>query len=108
MDSCVESQFQRFLQNRFSALADSLPEHCEWWDELKDLIKVAGEEVLSFKRMLKDAWISDETWKFVTEQKELYQKRQNVTDVQSQSALYQEYKDKDKQVKHSAQKDKHA
>ena len=69
-------------------------------------MKVAGAEVLKFKKMLKEAWISDETWNLVAEEKELHEKRQNTIDAQNRSALYQEYKDKDKQVKHSAQKDK--
>ena len=56
--------------------------------------------------MLKEAWISDETWILIAEEKVLYRKRQNATDVQNQSTLYQEYKAKDRQVKDSAWRDK--
>ena len=83
IDPFVESQFWRFLQNRFSALADPLPGPCEWWDELKNLVKPAGEEVCGFKKMLKEAWISNETWNLVAEWKDLHQKTHNATDVQN-------------------------
>ena len=39
----------------------------------------AGEEILGFRRALKESWISDHTWNLTAEGKDLQRKRHNAT-----------------------------
>ena len=67
-------------------------------------MRTAGEEVLGYQKTLKEEWISDRTWDLIAERKELHQKRHNCSS--DNTAFYQAYIDKDREVKHSAQRDK--
>ena len=56
----------------------------------------AGEEVLDYKRSLREAWISDNTWTLISERKTLRQMRHNANS--DSNAIYQEYVEKDREV----------
>ena len=78
-DSVTEAQFETLLRNRFSALADTPPGAPEWWGKkLREAMAAAGEEVLGYKKSLREAWISDNTWKLISERKTLHQMRHNA------------------------------
>ncbi len=102
-DAVIGAQFLLFLSNRFSALADLVPGSLDWWDQLKDAMSAAGEEILGHKKSLKEPWISDRTWELIAERKALHQRRFTPSDGED---AYQEYIKKDKAVKSSAQRDK--
>ena len=103
-DPATQAEFQTFLSNRFSALAEPAPGSTEWWDQLKDAMSAAGSDILGFKRPLKECWIGDQTWTLIAERKELHRKRNTCSS--DQVAYYQEYIEKDREVKRSAQRDK--
>ena len=66
-DSATEAQFETLLRNRFSALADTPPGAPEWWGKkLREAMAAAGEEVLGYKKSLREAWISDNTWRLIS------------------------------------------
>ena len=65
-DSATEAQFETLLRNRLSALADTPPGTPEWWEKLKEAMAAAGEEILGYKKSLKEVWISDNTWKLIS------------------------------------------
>ncbi|XP_058612499.1 uncharacterized protein LOC131527427 [Onychostoma macrolepis] len=102
-DAVTGAQFQLFLSNRFSALADPVPGSLDRWDQLKDAMSAAGEEILGHKKSLNETWISDSTWELIAERKALHQRRFSPSDGED---AYQEYIKKDKAVKSSAQRDK--
>ena len=59
---------------------------------------------LGYHRSLKESWISDHTWGLIAQRKLLQQKRQNES---NSTSFYRDYIKKDREVKRSAQKDKH-
>ena len=65
-----------------------------------------GEEILGYKKSLREAWISDNTWRLISARKNLHQMRHNANS--DSNAIYQEYIEKDREEKRSAQKDKRA
>ena len=46
--------------------------------KLREAMAAAGEEVLGYKKSLREAWISDNTWKLISERKTLHQMRHNA------------------------------
>ena len=105
-DSATEAQFETLLRNRLSALADTPPGTPEWWEKLKEAMAAGGEEILGYKKSLREAWISDNTWRLISARKNLHQMRHNANS--DSNAIYQEYIEKDREEKRSAQKDKRA
>ena len=95
-DSATEAQFETLLRNRFSVLADTPPGTPEFWEKLREAMAAAGEEVLGYKKSLREAWISDNTWKLISERKTLRQMRHNANS--DSNAIYQEYVEKDREV----------
>ena len=65
----TQAQFQTFPSNRFSTLAYPMPGSTEWWDRLKDAMSAAGEEILGFKKSLKESWMSDQWWELDSQEK---------------------------------------
>ncbi|RXN09472.1 craniofacial development 2-like protein [Labeo rohita] len=84
------------LSNRFSALADLVPGSLDWWDQLKDAMSPAGEEILGHKKSFRETWIGDRTWELIAERKALHQRRFSSSDGKD---AYQEYIKNDKAVK---------
>lgn len=83
----TQAQFQTFLSNRFLALADPASGTSEWWEKMKGAMSASSEELLVFRRALKESWISNHTWNLIKERKDLHQKRHNATS--GSSAFYQ-------------------
>ena len=48
----TQAGFQTFPSNRFSAPADQVPGSTERWDQLKDAMSNASEDILGFKKSL--------------------------------------------------------
>ena len=105
-DSAIEAQFETLLRNRFSVLADTPPGTPEFWKKLREAMAAAGEELLGYKKSLKEVWISDNTWKLISERKTLHQMRHNANS--DSNAIYREYIEKDGEAKRSVLKDKRA
>ena len=97
----IQVHFKMFLRNRFSALANPVPGSTEWWDQLKDTMSTAGEEIFGFRKSLKASWISEHTWELKVDRKNLHWKRHNCTS--DNVSYYQEYTEEDREVKHSTQ-----
>ena len=87
-------------------MEDTPPGTPEWWEKLKEAMAAVGEEVLGYKKSLREARISDNSWKLISDRKTLHQMRHKANS--NSNAIYQEYVEKDRKVKRSAQKDKRA
>ncbi|CAH1239030.1 Hypp5694 [Branchiostoma lanceolatum] len=103
-DPATCEQFEASLRNRFSALADPPPGSTVWWEELKDAMTATGEEILGYKKSLREAWISDHTWKLISERKTLHHRRHN--NKSDNNDVHHEYMEKNREVKRSAQRDR--
>ena len=87
-------------------MEDTPPGTPEWWEKLRDAMAAAGEELLGYKKSLREVRISDHSWKLINDRKTLHQMRHKANS--NSNAIYQEYVEKDRKVKRSAQKDKRA
>ena len=59
-DPKVAAQYSAFMSNKYSALAESPPPGTiEWWEGLKETATAAGEEILGYRKTLRESWISD-------------------------------------------------
>ena len=102
----VREEFKISIRNRFDILTECPPGTEVWWDQLKDAMNEAGESTLGYQKPLKEEWISNQTWDLIEERKQLHIKRQNAQPNDIDNAAYEAYRNKDKEVKRSAQRDK--
>jgi hypothetical protein len=104
----VRDKFVLKVYNRYEVLQNSEVEDIdEYWRELRDTLKEAGEEVLGFEKRRNDEWISTDSWQRLEERRDVKRK---MNEKEFQSVEYgevaEEYRAKDKEVKKSVRSDK--
>ena len=108
-ESKVHSEFCMTLQDKFYALAveASEPKSIEMkWDTVKSIYIKVVEEKLGFMKKPKERWISYTTWKLIDEHKVLKQTLLTTVTQRAQLASQLLCKEKDKEIKKSARRDK--
>ena len=104
-DKNVRRQFNIKLSNRFEALADIPQDVEEAWTTIQQNYAETAEEVLGFKKSIKEQWISQKTWDLIEDRKKIKQSTLSndpSADVMKDIA----YKEADREVKKSARSDK--
>ncbi|XP_065584387.1 uncharacterized protein LOC136043406 [Artemia franciscana] len=108
-DQKIRRDFCISVWNKFDALpveANDSESVEEKWEKIKSAYTTIAAEKLGFRKKPKERWISDITWKLIDERKTLKQAMLIDTTRCSELATKQIYKEKDKEVKKSARKDK--
>ncbi len=110
-DPEVANEFKLQLRNRFSVLENEgnvdEPSIVESkWKQLKTAYQETAENVVGFKKSNVKPWISNATWEKIDSRKKTKSKLLDADTPAREEQLRQEYKEKDRQVKRSARKDK--
>jgi hypothetical protein len=102
-----KNEYRLKLQNRLEVLnkTEDFQNIEEIWQTIKDTYNKTAE-VLGIYTKQQGKWIPEQTWKNLEERKILRRQILKTTDTQKKEQLIVEYKDKDKQVKRSARRDK--
>lgn len=101
-------EFVLELRNRFSTLEASceIEEEPSKWNAIKTIYSETAQKVLGFKQKGANEWISANTWLKIEERKELKAKLLNIKSQRLLEKTKMSYKNKDREVKRSARKDK--
>jgi hypothetical protein len=106
----IRQEFVLQLRNRFSLLEEVEDDSIDnIWTEIKDSYCKTGEEVLGFRKKKKNKeWLTPETWRVIAERKVLKTKLMNIKSPRLLERAKEDYRNKDKEVKKSARRDKRA
>ena len=85
-------------------LSESPPGSNEWWDQIKETMRSSGETILGYQKPPKEEWINA-LGTSLMRGKQLHHKRQSSSSAKSTTAS-DAYQMKDKNVKHSAEREK--
>lgn len=104
----VKEAFKLELRNRFSALETMNDENNidGKWDNIKDCFTSAATDTLGYRKSVKEEWITSDTWTLISERKKIRSKILDCKDNTEMESLSKSYRDKDREVKRSARRDK--
>ena len=107
----VRKTFSLELKNRFAILAtledvtdQGSVEHS--WNQIREAHTDAAKKVIGYKKKASKKWISDETWAKIETRRKARVKMLNAKSSRQMERTQQEYKNRDREVKRSARKDK--
>ena len=76
------------------------------WNQIREAHTDAAKKVIGFKKKASKKWISDETWAKIETRRKARVKMLNAKSSRQMERTQQEYKNRDREVKRSARKDK--
>ena len=110
-----QKKFVLELRNCFSALAEEADNDVDnadtcvvqtKWEAIKKTYQYTGETVLGYRKRNNKEWITADTWDRVGERKNIRKKLLDAKSPRIQERLQSEYRQRDREVKKSARKDK--
>ena len=102
-DNQTKQKFAITLKNRFSTL---LEETTMTIDMFNTAMRETGEKILGHRKSAKKEWISRETIQNVEDRRDLKKKLLSTRSERIRERLANEYREKDREVKNSARRDK--
>ncbi|CAC5361971.1 unnamed protein product [Mytilus coruscus] len=112
-DNKIRQKFNTEVKNRCQVLREiddnneNMGENItEIWDNINDIYTKTAEKVLSLKNRKRKQWLPDKTWENIKERKAIKIKFNAATSNRLKTKLQSNYRDKDKEVKKSAQNDR--
>jgi len=100
-------EYRTELRNKFTLLS-LLPEETveEQWSTIRETWKTTCKTVLGKKTRKRKEWLTTETWTLITERKNLKDLINRTQDQAEKRELQTRYREKNKEVKRSARRDK--
>ena len=102
-DQASKEDFSIALRNRFSILQD---ETALTIDSFNKTMTEVAEATLGYRRSTKSEWISEDTWKAIEGRRRLKKRLLDAKSPRLKERAAAQYREKDRQVKTSARKDK--
>ena len=105
----VRNSFVLTLRNRFSCLQDEEPTTGvieKQWTCVKEAYNKAAESVLGQRREKSKPWISEDSWGKIDQRKSIKRKIENTRSERVKEQKREEYRQQDREVKHSVKNDK--
>ena len=104
-----KQEFVVELRNRFSVLAEEPTMDIEEeWETIKNAYTETSKKVLGYRKKKNKEWITPVTWLRIEERRKIKEKLLSTKSPRLKEQVTKQYRDKDKQIKRSARKDKRA
>ena len=102
-DPATKQDFCFSLRNRFNTLQN---ETAMTIDSFNETLMRTSIECIGYKKKARKEWITDSTWKSIEERKKLKTKILETKSPRLKERISNEYREKDKEIKTSARRDK--
>ena len=102
----TKAQFNIELRNIFAGLDNIFEDPEEAWEHIKTIYNTVSVDVLGYSHKPTEEWIAEDTWNEIKQRKECKKKLVQENNVNKKQKLEDEYRERDKNVKRKARRDK--